>query len=145
MDQKDYIVIVQCDISMQRCSGYACEKAFIDRAGGFGVYAADKTYRALYLTCGGCCGKGLHRKLKHLIQKLEKKENIAKDRIVVQLATCITKASHHGPACPHLDLMKDMIGKLGLDYREDTSISRRAEERRAAGIYGTPSRKEGLV
>ena len=73
----------------------------------------------------------------HLVQKLEKKENIAKERIMVQLATCITKESHHGPACPHLELLKDIIGRIGLEYREDTYISRRAEERRATGFYGT--------
>lgn len=135
MDNKDYIVVVQCDLVMQRCSGYFCEKAFHERSGGFGVYRADRPYRTLYLTCGGCCGRALHRKLGHVAAKLKAGEGIAKDRIVVQLASCITKESYHGPSCPHLDYLKALIGKLGLDYREDTHISLKAQERRDAGIY----------
>ena len=139
MDNKDYIVVVQCDLVMQRCSGYFCEQAFHDRSGGFGVYRADKAYRTIYLTCGGCCGRPLHRKLANLIGKLQAKENIAKDRIAVQLASCITKDNYHGPPCPHLDYLKTLIGKLGLDYREDTHISRKVQERRDAGIYKSGS------
>jgi hypothetical protein len=58
-----------------------------------------------------------------------------KDRLVVQLSSCITKNSYHGPPCPHLDYLKQLIGKLGLDVCEDTAISQKAEERRKAGIY----------
>lgn len=135
MENKDYIVIVQCDLVMQRCSGYFCEKAFHDRTGGFGVYRADKAYRTLYLTCGGCCGRALHRKLANLTTKLLAQEKVAKDRIVVQMATCITKDNYHGPQCPHLDYLKTLIGKLGLTYREDTHISAKAQERRNTGVY----------
>ncbi len=39
--EKDYIVVVQCHIAMQRCSGWACEQAFHQREGGFSVYPAD--------------------------------------------------------------------------------------------------------
>jgi predicted metal-binding protein len=120
---------------MQRCSGYFCEKAFHERTGGFGVYSVNKAYRTLYLTCGGCCGRPLHRKLSNLITKIQAKEGVAKDRIVVQLASCITKDNYHGPPCPHLDYLKALIGKLGLEYRQDTHVSRRAQERRDAGIY----------
>jgi len=135
MLDKDYIIIVQCDLVMQRCSGYFCEKAFHQRTGGFAAYAPDRLYRTLYLTCGGCCGRALHRKLANLMSKIEQKEQVAKDRLVVQLATCITRDNYHGPPCPHLDYLKCLIGKLGLDFREDTAISNKASTRRAAGQY----------
>jgi hypothetical protein len=34
-DSFDYLVVVQCDIVMERCSGYFCEKAFDERSGVF--------------------------------------------------------------------------------------------------------------
>jgi hypothetical protein len=33
--------------------------------------------------------------------------------------------------------LKELLGKLRLDYLEDTSISEKAEERRKAGQYRT--------
>jgi predicted metal-binding protein len=135
MKEKDYIVIVQCHLVKQHCSGYFCEKSFHDRTGGFSDYPSDKAYRTLYLTCGGCCGRPLHRKLSHLARKIKAKEGVEKDKIVVQLSSCITKDSYHGSPCPHLDYLKELIAKLGLDVREDTKISQKAEERRATGQY----------
>ncbi len=135
LDNKDYIVITQCHIVKERCSGYACERSFNERSGGFTSYPKNKAYRTLNLTCGGCCGRALNRKLSHLIRELQKKERIKKDRIVVQLSSCITKNNYHGPPCPHLDYLKNIIAKLGLDICEDTYISKRAEERRKAGLY----------
>ena len=135
MEGKDYIAIVQCHLVKQRCSGYFCEKAFHHRTGGFAGYASQKNYRTLYLTCGGCCGRPLHRKLSNLVRKIKAKEGIEKDRILVQLSSCITKDNYHGPPCQHLDYLRDLIGRLGLDMREDTSISEMAEERREKGMY----------
>lgn len=137
MIEKDYIAIVQCHLVKERCSGYFCEKAFHERTGGFAQYAPEKHYRTLYLTCGGCCGRALHRKLSNLVQKIKAKEGIARDRIVVQLSSCITNDNYHGPACPHLDYLRELIRKLNLDICETTSISKKAEERRANGIYKT--------
>ena len=133
--QKDYLVIVQCAIVMERCSGFFCEKAFTDRTGGFAAYPADRTYRTLYLTCGGCCGRGLQRKLIDLRTQLHKREGVGPERIVVQLASCLTRDNFHGPPCPHLDYLRQLIAKLNLDVREDTHISVKAEQRRQAGIY----------
>lgn len=135
MNEKTYLVIVQCHIVMERCSGYYCEKAFHDRTGGFADYPADKTYRTLYLTCGGCCGRAVHRKLGNLLRRIRKREGIEKDAIAVHLASCITKDNYHGPPCPHLDYLKDLIGRLGLDIREDTAVSETSEKRRKEGIY----------
>ncbi len=135
MENKDYIAIVQCHLVKQRCSGYMCERAFHERSGGFADCPGDRPYRTLYLTCGGCCGRPLHRKLGNLVRTIKKHEGIERDRIVVQLSSCITKDNYHGPPCPHLDYLKALVGKLGLDLREDTSISPKAEERRQAGVY----------
>lgn len=137
MKEKDYIAIVQCHLVKQRCSGYGCESAFHQRSGGFANYSPDKAYRTLYMTCGGCCGRALHRKLNHLVRKIKGREKIEKDKILVQLASCITKDSYHGPACPHLDYLKELIGKIGLDLCQDTAISKIAEEHRKSGIYSS--------
>ncbi len=136
MRDKYYIVIVQCHIVTERCSGYFCEKAFNERSGLFSSYPSDRAYRTLYITCGGCCGRAVHRKLLDLITTIRKKENVDKDQIVVHLSSCITKDNFHGPICPHLDYLKTMIhGKLGLDIVDGTYISKRSEKLRKAGIY----------
>ena len=135
MQDKDYIAVVQCHLVKQRCSGYFCEKAFHERTGGFAGYGQDKAYRTLYLTCGGCCGRALHRKLSNLVQKIEQRESIEKDRIVVHFSSCITKDNYHGPPCPHLDYLKTLVARLGVDVREDTAISAKAKQRREAGEY----------
>ena len=132
---KDYVVIVQCHIVKERCPGYNCEKAFHERTGGFTNYPKDKTYRTLNLTCGGCCGRALHRKLSNLTRRIKKQEGIDKNRIVVQLSSCITKDNFHAPPCPHLDYLKILIVRLGLDVCEDTYISDTSEKRRREGLY----------
>ena len=116
---KDYIVVVQCHIVKQRCPGYLCEKAFHERAGGFSIYPVDKHYRVLAMTCGGCCGRALHRKLSNLLRKLKDNEQIGRQQIVVQLSSCMTKDNFHAPPCPHLDYIKALVAKLGLDLHND--------------------------
>ena len=137
LSAKEYIAVVQCHIVKERCSGYFCEKAYHERAGGFSAYPRDKEYRILYLTCGGCCGRAVHRKLSNLVRKIKSYEGVEKDRIVVQLSSCIVKDNYHGPPCPHLDYLKRLIAKLGLDVCEATKISDKAEKRRKAGLYET--------
>jgi predicted metal-binding protein len=132
---KDYIVIVQCHIVKERCPGYLCEKAFHERSGGFSIYPKDKKYRMLNMTCGGCCGRAIHRKLSSLTRRIKKKEGIDKDKIVVQLSSCITKDNFHASPCPHLDYIKGLIKKLELDMCEDTVISEKSALRRESGIY----------
>ena len=136
----DYIVVVQCEIVKQRCSGYYCEKAFHERAGGFAAYAKDSPLRVLYLTCGGCCGRAVQRKLTHLARQIKKTDGIDRDRIVVQLSSCITKDNFHSPRCMFADYMKELIARAGLACREDTHISPKAESRRTKGVY-QPQRK----
>ncbi len=135
LSSKDYVVVVQCAIVKERCSGYYCERAFHERTGGFADYPKDKPYRTLYMTCGGCCGRAVQRKLTHLARQLSKKEGIGKDRLVVQLSSCMTKDNFHAPPCPHLDYIKTLIARAGLDVREDTRISDTAERRRTDGVW----------
>ena len=135
LSKKEYVVIVQCDIVKERCPGYLCEKAFHERTGGFADYPADKHYRVINLTCGGCCGRALHRKLTLLKRTLKKKEGIGMDKIVVQLSSCITKDNYHSTPCPHRDYIKGLIEKIGMDSREDTVISEKSAQRRTEGIY----------
>ena len=132
---KKYAVILQCDIVMERCSGYFCEKAFKARVEGFEGYPKDKDLRSIYMTCGGCCGRGTHRKLSHLIRKLKEYEQVPKDQVIVQLASCITKDNYHAPKCPHLDYIKELLDKLDLDYFEDTHVDETSEAKRQSGTY----------
>ena len=134
-NRKTYIAVIQCHLVKQRCSGYFCEKAFHERSGAFSAYAGDENLRILYMTCGGCCGRAAHRKLANLIRMSKKRENITKDQIVVHLASCITNDNYHGPPCPHLDYLKELIAKLFLDLVEGSNISPKAEARRREGRY----------
>ncbi len=135
LSQKEYLVIVQCHIVKERCPGFLCEKAFHERTGGFADYPADKQYRIINLTCGGCCGRALHRKLTQLKRSLKKHDNIETDKIVVQLSSCITRDNYHAAPCPHKDYIKALIEKIGLNYCENTVIDEKTEKRTAEGIY----------
>jgi predicted metal-binding protein len=133
--EKDYLVVVQCDIVMERCSGYYCEKAFHERTGGFARLTKEKAYRTLYMTCGGCCGRATHRKLSNLANRLMKEDQIDKSRIGVMLASCITKDNYHAPPCPHLAYLRELIAKLELDVFDDTFLHKIAQSRRAEGRH----------
>ncbi len=129
------IAIIQCDISLERCPGFFCDRAFVNRTGGFEKLEYEKATRKLNISCGGCCGKSVHRKLSLLAQKAKKFDGIEKDEILVKLASCITKENYHGPKCPHLDYIIKLIKGLGMNLSLDTHISKKAEERRISGIY----------
>ena len=133
--KKDYVVVVQCDLAMQRCSGYGCERSFHHRQGGFADLPADKSYRFLTITCGGCCGLTTQRKLANLLRRLKKDEGIERDRLVVQLASCASLDNRHSPRCPHAETIKRLIGRLGLDCQEDTVINELSRQRRREGLY----------
>ncbi|MBN1127031.1 MAG: CGGC domain-containing protein [Sedimentisphaerales bacterium] len=135
LTKKEYVVVIQCDIVKQRCPGYLCEKAFHERSGGFSEYPKEKACRVIYMTCSGCCGRAVHRKLTLLKRSLKKKENIDKDKIVVQLSSCMTKDNYHAPPCPHLDYIKTLIERVGIDCLEDTEINPKSEEKRKEGLY----------
>lgn len=133
--EKDYVVVLQCHLVKQRCSGYGCERSFHRREGGFADYSSEKRHRFLNLTCGGCCGRATQRKLSHLLRKLKKDEDVAPGRVVVQLSSCITQDNYHAPRCPHVDYIKLLLGRLNVDCREDTVISQRSEQPGREGVY----------
>ena len=133
--KKEYIVILQCHIVKERCPGYQCERALHERTGGFAEYPQDRAYRYLSLTCGGCCGRATHRKLTLMLRTMMKKEGITKDRVVVQLSSCIVKDNYHAPPCPHLAYLKTLIERIGLEVREGTVLSEKSERRRRDGTY----------
>ena len=135
LTQKQYIVLVQCHIVKERCPGYLCEKAFHERTGGFLSYPKDKAYRMLSMTCGGCCGRAVHRKLTQFLRTIAKKEGIAREQIVVQLSSCITNDNYHAPPCPHLDYIRTLIARIGLDVLDASVVSATSEKRRREGRY----------
>ena len=69
------------------------------------------------------------------IARVARLDLMDRDRLAVQLSSCITKSNYHGPPCPHLDYLKELICRAGLDCREDTVISAKAEQRRRDGVY----------
>ena len=135
LDRKKYIAVVQCQIVLERCSGFLCEKSFHDRSGGFEELEKDKEYRVVHLGCGGCCGRAVQRKIYDLIGTSNEYDKINKDEILVKFSSCITKESYHGPKCPHLDYLVDLMKKLKVDVSFDTHISDISEERRTKGVY----------
>ena len=132
---KKYVAVVQCDITKETCTGYLCEKAWKNRDGGFEIYGGDEDIGMLPFSCGGCCGKALHRKLSLLLRKLKSLEGIEKDQVVVQFSSCITTNNYHSPRCPHIDYMKQLVERHGLDIVENTVISKLASKRRGEGVY----------
>lgn len=135
IDEKKLLVVVQCHIVQERCSGFHCEKAFHDRSGGFVKYVNNTDLRMLSLTCGGCCGRALHRKLAHLKKIALKRDDIQPQQITVHFSSCISKDNYHAPPCPHLDYLKQLVERLHLEWVENTWISKTAEKRRQLGIY----------
>ena len=133
---KKYLVIVQCHIVKERCSGYLCERAFHEKSGCFEQYNDNKDMRLLTMTCGGCCGRATQRKLVNLLEKIKKIEGITRDDIVVHLASCVAFESHHGPKCPHKEYLIDLIQKkLKIEVREGSNISKTTEALREKGVY----------
>ncbi len=130
-----YVVVVQCHIVKERCSGYLCELAFHERSGGFEGYPAEGL-RLLTMTCGGCCGRAVHRKLANLLRQLRKREGVGKDRVVVHLSSCVANDNFHGPPCPHKDYLRTLIAdRLGLALREGSRVSPGSAMRRKNGVY----------
>lgn len=131
-----YVVIIQCDITHNRCSGFACTESFYSREGKFEVYKDNIKY--ISFTCGGCCGKSVAAKLEHFSNKLKKKTDISKEQVVIHFSSCMTTDNYHTDRCPHLDYIKDIVRKKGYENQVDGSyISKGAVKRRELGIYKT--------
>lgn len=133
MDTK-YVVIIQCDIARQRCSGFACTNGFYNRDDVFKDYDDDVRY--ISLTCGGCCGASLASKLEHFSNKLSKKTHVKKDEVVIHLSSCMITDNYHHDRCPHVDYIKALIEKKGYKKMiEGTYISKTSEKKRERGEY----------
>ena len=105
-----YVLIIQCDIARQRCSGFACTDSFYNRAGFF--------------------------KDEHFSKKLIKATGIKKDEVAVHLSSCMVTDNYHHDRCPHLDYIKALVLKKGFKHIvEGTFKSENATKKRAAGIY----------
>lgn len=133
-----YIAIVKCHIVTEKCPGYFCENALTKRTGVFAEYKDDKDIRCFTITCGGCCGKAVHRKLYLLLKLLKEREKVEKEDVIVHLSSCITFDNFHSTPCPHIEYLKELIGKkLGLTIKNGTHISKLSEKRRSEGIYSS--------
>lgn len=129
MDEK-YVVIIQCDIAHNRCSGFACTNAFYNRDDVFKNY--NESTRYISFTCGGCCGKSIATKLEHLSKKLKLKNNINKEDVVIHLSSCMTNDNYHYDRCPHLDYIKSIVFKKGYNkVIEGSYISKNAEKKKS--------------
>ncbi len=135
MENKKFVVIIQCELVHKKCSGFACTDSFYNRDEMFKSYKENTRY--ISFTCGGCCGKLVSGKLSHFSKKILKKTDYKKDEVIVHLASCITSDNYHSDRCPHIDYIKDIIVKRGYDFLEGTYISKNAEIKREKGIYKT--------
>jgi predicted metal-binding protein len=129
-----YVVIIQCDIAHNRCSGFACTNAFYNRDAVFNNY--DDSTRYISFTCGGCCGKSVATKLEHLSKKLMVKNSIEKYEVAIHLSSCIATDNYHYDRCPHIDYIKSIVLKKGYkNIIEGSYISKGAKKKRDEGIY----------
>ena len=136
-----YIVVLQCDIARQRCSGFHCENSFFKREGSFECYANQEA-RLLTITCGGCCGQGTLRQLSTLFRLLRKQSDIKPDQVVLHFASCVAFESFHGPVCPHLDYLKQIVERKGLRWKVGSRISDLSARRRDGAGNWDRSRAE---
>ena len=130
MNNVKYVVILQCHIVKERCSGFLCEDSFTQRAGGFADYPADQPIRYISITCGGCCGRATLRKLSNFCKLLKQHTDINRDEVVLHFSSCICKENFHGPICPHYDYLKELVERQNLTWREGTRFSKNAQKRR---------------
>ena len=130
-----YVVIIQCDIAHNRCSGFACTDSFYKKEGKFQSYGDEVQY--ISFTCGGCCGKSVSAKIEHLAKKLNKTD-IKKGEVSIHLASCITTDNYHSDRCPHAEYIKYIIEKKGFkNITEGSYVSKGAAKLREKGIYKT--------
>lgn len=129
-DESSYVVVLQCHIAKERCSGFNCENAFANRADCFAMYPADRNIRFLPMTCGGCSGRATLRKLTEMFKTMGKRSRVEPHQVVLHFASCVSFESFHGPVCPHYDDLKTLVERKGLEWREGSRISKLAARRR---------------
>ena len=130
------IIVIQCDITCQRCSGFACSKAFFGREDFFKDYPESTLF--FPMTCGGCCGKGLSAKLSHFLHISKRKLDLSPDEVAIHLASCIVTDNRHSERCPHYDYLISIIRKNNFTrIVEGSYLSQKAKHKRQTGIYKT--------
>lgn len=126
------IIVVQCHLVMNRCSGYNCMNAFYKREGTFSAYGSDTRY--MLITCGGCCGAQLAAKFEDVTHHLRRSgEN--KDDVVVHFASCVCSDNYHRPPCPHLQYLKDIMVRKEYPVVLGSYISKKTSGKRQTGEY----------
>lgn len=127
------VVVVQCAIALERCSGFSCSHAFHGRTHFFKGYARETMY--LPFSCGGCPGRRVSRLAAHVARRARKKENIEKQHIAVHLTGCVVSDNGHYPACPFKNYIKAILEQKGFAVVEGGYESAKAVRRRAEGHY----------
>ena len=131
-----YAVVIQCEHTMKRCSGFACSEAFFGKTAGFEGYGDGTKY--LTFSCGGCNGGCVAARLEHFETKLRKLTDIKKEEVAVHLATCMVTDNRHHDRCPYIDYIKYIIKKNGFEnIVEGTYQSQASRKRRQNGTYKT--------
>jgi predicted metal-binding protein len=63
------------------------------------------------------------------------KLDIEPENIAVHLASCVVTDNWHYVPCPHVDDMKRMLERKGLEVIDGSVVSPVSEERREDGVY----------
>mgnify|MGYP004444337527 FL=1 len=131
-----YVVIIQCDIARERCSGFACAKSFYDREGFFKDLGYPHGTRYIAITCRGCCGGQIASLLEHFSNKLARQTEVKKDEVAIHLSTCMVTDNYHHDRCPNLEYIKGIVRKKGfVNIVDGTFRSANASKRRSEGVY----------
>lgn len=139
MEDIKLVVVIQCEFSKKRCSGFHCMQSFYNREHLFKNYSSDEEIRFMSIQCGGCNGKGVTILLKHISKLLAREGKIEKDNVAIHLASCMAFENYHSQRCMFIDYIKSEIKKSGYDnIIEGTYISKKATKRREEGIYQKP-------
>ncbi len=115
-DDIKIVVIIQCAIALERCSGFNCSWAFHKKLNYFKDYHEDTMY--VSFSCGGCPGRRISRLISNLRKGALKKGNIEKHNIVVHLTACVVNDNGHYPKCPFKDYMKAILLQKGFKVIE---------------------------
>lgn len=132
-DDIKIVVIVQCAIALERCSGFNCSWAFHKRSNYFKDYPEDVMY--VPFSCGGCPGRRVSRLISNLRKGALKKGNIEKHNIVVHLTACVVSDNGHYPKCPFKDYMKVILLQKGFKVIEGGYESSGSQKRRENNHY----------
>ena len=131
-----YVVVIQCEHTMKRCSGFACSESFFGKSAAFAGYQDGTKY--LTMSCGGCNGACVAGRLEHFETKLRTLTDIKKSEVAVHLASCMVTDNRHHDRCPYVDYIEEIIRKNGFEnIVEGTYQSQASRALRKKGVYKT--------